>query len=348
MTLVISESNLVYYIYLLLQRRLLRFAIVGPELSFATQIVHVNMDSKDQSKLYEPIKELDIMFTQVSQNQIYPYLDILTHALGYHDHSFARADISKLSFLRVVLKPLLNLILTVKTSCFSPYSILVLLEIFGMFGELSINYKLTGEAMYISWEECINLREVKVSYLMNDCINLLEESDVQNWCFQVFSCMPQRGYFHRDLKSGTRKICSLKMSSLRSLILAWPGRSIRIYRVCLDTLVHGTRRTDYSHMCTRQKLVNMWATGAILTKVVVSSLFLFPEPAKCLFNVCSVIGIPTKETWLKGLNPTSVIDYQFPHVMFAQIFNVSRAKVVSRIFTFISLIIVPIYNNIYD
>ena len=83
-----------------------------------------------------------------------------------------------------------------------------------MFGELSMNYKLTGEAvscfilrentasipfvldfrvlkfswtgcslkmmnrMYISWEECINLREVKVSYRMNDCINLLEEFDV--------------------------------------------------------------------------------------------------------------------------------------------------------------------------
>ncbi|KAL0816172.1 hypothetical protein Bca101_072616 [Brassica carinata] len=194
MTLVISESNLVYYIYLLLQRRLLRFAI---ELSFATQIVHVVI----AGNAVEFFRKLD------------RYLDILTHALGYHDHSFARADISKLSFLRVVLKPLLNLILTVKTSCFSPYSILVLLEIFGMFGELSINYKLTGEA----------------------------ESDVQNWCFQVFSCMPQRGYFHRDLKSGT-----------------W----------------HQTYRLQ-SYVYTSK--VDMWATGAILTKVVVSSLFLFPE-----------------------------------------------------------------------
>ena len=129
------------------------------------------------------------------------------------------------------------------------------MEIFGMFGELSINYKLTGEAvscffrenmasipfvldfrvlkfswtgcslkimnkMYISWEECINLREVKVSYLMNDCINLLEESDVQNWCFQVFSCMPQRGYFHRDLKSGTRVMCILiPLPSLLAVIV---------------------------------------------------------------------------------------------------------------------------------
>ncbi|KAF2549148.1 hypothetical protein F2Q70_00022760 [Brassica cretica] len=88
------------------------------ELSFATQIVHVVI----AGNAVEFFRKLD------------RYLDILTHALGYHDHSFARADISKLSLLRVVLKPLLNLILTVKTSCFSPYFILVLMEIFGMFG----------------------------------------------------------------------------------------------------------------------------------------------------------------------------------------------------------------------
>ncbi|CAF1931701.1 unnamed protein product, partial [Brassica napus] len=206
------------------------------ELSFATQIVHVVI----AGNAVEFFRKLDRTWTpKINQNCMSPskslisclhkYLDILTHALGYHDHSFARADISKLSFLRVVLKPLLNLILTVKTSCFSPYSILVLLEIFGMFGELSINYKLTGEA----------------------------ESDVQNWCFQVFSCMPQRGYFHRDLKSENMfsKNVIIKITDLG---VAWE--------------VHGTRRTDYSHMCT-----HMWATGAILTKVVVSSLFLFPE-----------------------------------------------------------------------
>ncbi|KAG2271179.1 hypothetical protein Bca4012_073415 [Brassica carinata] len=188
------------------------------ELSFATQIVHVVI----AGNAVEFFRKLDRTWTpKINQNCMSPskslisclhkYLDILTHALGYHDHSFARADISKLSFLRVVLKPLLNLILTVKTSCFSPYSILVLLEIFGMFGELSINYKLTGEA---------------------------------------------RGYFHRDLKSENMfsKNVIIKITDLG---VAW-----ETYR--LQSYVYTSK-------------VDMWATGAILTKVVVSSLFLFPE-----------------------------------------------------------------------
>ncbi|KAL0657062.1 hypothetical protein Bca4012_077646 [Brassica carinata] len=187
-------------------------------LAFATQIVHVVI----AGNAVEFFRKLDRTWTpKINQNCMSPskslisclhkYLDILTHALGYDDHSFARADISKLSFLRVVLKPLLNLILTVKTSCFSPYSILVLMEIFGMFGELSINYKLTGEA---------------------------------------------RGYFHRDLKSENMfsKNVIIKITDL--------GTWHQTYR--LQSYVYTSK-------------VDMWATGAILTKIVVSSLFLFSE-----------------------------------------------------------------------
>ncbi|CAF2144313.1 unnamed protein product [Brassica napus] len=165
-----------------------------PELSFATQIVHVNMDSKDQSKLYEPIKELDIMLTQV------------------------RADISKLSFLRIVLKPLLNLILTVKTSCFSPYILVLIMEIFRMFGELSMNYKLTGEA---------------------------------------------RGYFHRDLKSENMfsKNVIIKITDLG---VAWEVHSnIQSMSRHAGTW-HQTYRLQ-SYVYTSK--VDMWAMGAILTKV---------------------------------------------------------------------------------
>ncbi|KAF7137781.1 hypothetical protein RHSIM_Rhsim07G0138500 [Rhododendron simsii] len=89
---------------------------------------------------------------------------------------------------------------------------------------------------YYSWEECINLREVKSLRKMNhpnivklkevirendilyfvfeymecnlyqlikDRAKLFSEAEVRNWCFQVFqglAYMHQRGYFHRDLK----------------------------------------------------------------------------------------------------------------------------------------------------
>lgn len=40
---------------------------------------------------------------------------------------------------------------------------------------------------------------------MKDRSKLFSESEVRNWCFQVFQgleYMQQRGYFHRDLKPG--------------------------------------------------------------------------------------------------------------------------------------------------
>lgn len=115
----------------------------------------------------------------------------------------------------------------------------------GTFGSVwrAIN-KLSGEVVavkkmkkkYYSWEECINLREVKslrklnhpnivklkevirendilyfvfeymefnLYQLMKDRETLFSEAEIRNWCFQVFqglAYMHQRGYFHRDLK----------------------------------------------------------------------------------------------------------------------------------------------------
>ncbi|XP_018511709.2 LOW QUALITY PROTEIN: cyclin-dependent kinase F-4 [Brassica rapa] len=115
----------------------------------------------------------------------------------------------------------------------------------GTFGNVwrAVN-KQTGEFVaikkmkkkYYSWEECVNLREVKslsrmnhpnivklkevirendnmyfvfeymecnLYQLMKDRPKLFAESDIRNWCFQVFqglSYMHQHGYFHRDLK----------------------------------------------------------------------------------------------------------------------------------------------------
>ncbi|KAF2532684.1 hypothetical protein F2Q70_00031401 [Brassica cretica] len=200
----------------------------------------------------------------------------------------------------------------------------------GTFGNVwrAVN-KLTGEVVaikkmkkkYYSWEECINLREVKslsrmnhpnivklkevirendilyfvfeymecnLYQLMKDRPKLFAESDIRNWCFQVFQglCyMHQRGYFHRDLKP--------EYVSTR-----W----YRAPEVLLRSYVYTSK-------------VDMWAMGAILAELL-SLRPLFPGASEAdeIYKICSVIGSPTEETWLKGLNLASVINYQFPQL----------------------------------
>lgn len=57
--------------------------------------------------------------------------------------------------------------------------------------------------------ECLSLndllQECNLYQLMKDRAKLFSESEVRNWCFQVFqglAYMHRQGYFHRDLKPG--------------------------------------------------------------------------------------------------------------------------------------------------
>ena len=89
----------------------------------------------------------------------------------------------------------------------------------------------------------------------------------------------------------------------------------------------------------------MWAMGAILAELLSLcplfpgarylsngdhvQFFLIKQRCECdnisfnvrseadeIYKVCNVIGSPTRETWLEGLNLASVINYQFPQVNF--------------------------------
>ncbi|EOY25312.1 Kinase superfamily protein isoform 1 [Theobroma cacao] len=226
----------------------------------------------------------------------------------------------------------------------------------GTFGSVwrAIN-KLSGEVVaikkmkkkYYSWEECVNLREVKslrrmnhpnivklkevirendilyfvfeylecsLYQLMKDREKLFSEVEIRNWCFQVFqglAYMHQRGYFHRDLKPEnllvTKDIIKIADFGLAREISSQPPYteyvSTRWYRapeVLLQSFLYTSK-------------VDMWAMGAIMAELfTLRPLFPGTSEADEIYKICSVVGTPSKDSWLDGLNLARAINYQFP------------------------------------
>lgn len=202
---------------------------------------------------------------------------------------------------------------------------------------------------YYSWEECINLREVKslrkmnhpnvvklkevirendilyfvfeymecsLYQLMKDRVKLFLESDIRNWCFQVFqglAYMHQRGYFHRDLKPEnflvTKDVIKIADFGLAREIVSQPPYteyvSTRWYRapeVLLQSATYGPA-------------VDMWAMGAIMAELfTLRPLFPGSSEADEIYKICSVIGSPTKSSWAEGLELARGINYKFPEL----------------------------------
>ncbi|KAK7346170.1 hypothetical protein VNO80_20685 [Phaseolus coccineus] len=200
---------------------------------------------------------------------------------------------------------------------------------------------------YYSWEECVNLREVKSLRKMNHpnivklkevirecdtlCLvfeymefnlyqlmknreKLFSENDVRNWCFQVFqglACMHQRGYFHRDLKPEnllvTKDVIKIADFGLAREISSQPP-----YTEYVSTRWYRAPEVLLQSHLYGSK-VDMWAMGAIMAELfTLRPLFPGTSEADEIYKICSVIGSPTTESWADGLKLARDINYQFP------------------------------------
>ncbi|CAL5432006.1 unnamed protein product [Camellia sinensis] len=227
----------------------------------------------------------------------------------------------------------------------------------GTFGTVwrAIN-KQTGEVVaikkmkrkYYSWEECINLREVKslrkmshpnivklkevirehdilyfvfeymdfnLYQLMKDRAKLFSEAEVKNWCFQVFqglAYMHQRGYFHRDLKP-ENLLVSKDVIKIADFGLAREISSQPPYTEYVSTRWYRAPEVLLQSPM-YNSAVDMWAMGAIMAELF-SLRPLFPGSSEAdeIYKICSVIGTPTESEWAEGLKLAS-INYQFPQL----------------------------------
>ncbi|KAH9623399.1 hypothetical protein KSS87_000212 [Heliosperma pusillum] len=240
----------------------------------------------------------------------------------------------------------------------------------GTFGSVwrAIN-KQTGEVVaikkmkrkYYSWEECINLREVKSLKKMNhpnivklkeiirehdilhfvfeymECnlyqlmkvrARLSSETEVRNWCFQVFqglAYMHQRGYFHRDLKP-ENLLVSKDVIKIADFGLAREITSAPPYTEYVSTRWYRAPEVMLQS-ATYSSAVDMWAMGAIMAEMfTLRPLFPGLSEADEIYKICSVVGTPTESTWAHGMRLARAMNYQFPQLFSPVYLSLPRKK----------------------
>ncbi|XP_010686850.2 cyclin-dependent kinase F-4 [Beta vulgaris subsp. vulgaris] len=231
----------------------------------------------------------------------------------------------------------------------------------GTFGSVwsAIN-KQTGEVVaikqmknkkYHSWEECINLTEVKsllkmsshpnivklrevirehdILYLVFEYMEcnlyqlirkrgtrLFSEDEVRNCCFQVFQAlayMHQCGYFHRDLKLANLLVSNnlIKLADFGSARKIDSGQPYTQY---VTTRWYRAPEVILKSP-TYTSAVDMWAMGAIMAELfTLRPLFPGLNGADQMYKICSVIGSPTDNSWPHGIRLARGMNYQFPYL----------------------------------
>nr|XP_017221605.1 PREDICTED: cyclin-dependent kinase F-4-like [Daucus carota subsp. sativus] len=198
-----------------------------------------------------------------------------------------------------------------------------------------------------SWEECLNLREVKSLKKMRhanivklkeiigennflffvfeymDC-NLYQfmstrtkpfsETEIRNWCFQVFqglAYMHERGYFHRDLKP-ENLLVNGDIMKIADLGLAREINSSPPYSEYVATRWYRAPEILLAAPI-YGPAVDMWAMGAIMAELLTSCpLFAGVNQQHQMYRICSVLGTPTEVDWAYGIELADDISYQFP------------------------------------
>ncbi|EPS73064.1 hypothetical protein M569_01692, partial [Genlisea aurea] len=202
---------------------------------------------------------------------------------------------------------------------------------------------------YYSWDECINLREVKSLRKMNhpnvvklkevikeheslyfvfeymECNlyqlmkgkeSLFSEAEVRNWCFQVFQGLAyihQRGYFHRDLKP-ENLLVSKDVIKIADFGLAREINSKPPFTEYVSTRWYRApevllQSTIYGAS------VDIWAVGAIMAELfTLRPLFPGSSEADEIYKICCVLGSPTNLEWKEGIELANAINYKFPQV----------------------------------
>lgn len=201
---------------------------------------------------------------------------------------------------------------------------------------------------YYSWDECLNLREVKslrklnhanivklkevirendqlffvfeymkenLYQMMKDRDKLFPESVIRNITYQVMqglAFMHKHGFFHRDLKPENLLCSGPDLVKIADFGLAREIRSRPPYTDYVSTRWY--RAPEVLLRSTNYNSpIDIWAVGAIVAELyTLRPLFPGSSEIDQIFKCCTVLGTPKQAEWDEGYRLASAMNFRWP------------------------------------
>uniref|UniRef100_A0AAR2KS76 non-specific serine/threonine protein kinase n=1 Tax=Pygocentrus nattereri TaxID=42514 RepID=A0AAR2KS76_PYGNA len=201
---------------------------------------------------------------------------------------------------------------------------------------------------FYSWEECMNLREVKslkklnhanviklkevirendhlyfvfeymkenLYQLMKERTRLFPESAVRNIMFQILQGLAfihKHGFFHRDMKPENLLCMGPELVKIADFGLA---REIRSRPPYTDYV--STRWYRAPEVLLRSTIysspIDQWAVGCIMAELyTLRPLFPGSSEVDTIFKICQVLGTPKKNDWPEGYQLATTMSFRWP------------------------------------
>ncbi|KAG0478451.1 hypothetical protein HPP92_013170 [Vanilla planifolia] len=196
------------------------------------------------------------------------------------------------------------------------------------------------------WEECMNLREVKLLQKLNhpniiklkeivkenselflifehmdynlyqvirDCQRPFSESEIRSLMSQVLqglSYMHRNGYFHRDLKPENllvkNEIIKIADFGLAREVMSWAPYTDYVSTRWYRAPEVLLQSSAYS------PAIDMWAVGAILAELfTLYPLFPGESVTDQIYKICTVLGSPDSSIWPEGMGLSRALNFNF-------------------------------------
>ncbi|XP_029107195.1 serine/threonine-protein kinase ICK-like isoform X2 [Scleropages formosus] len=201
---------------------------------------------------------------------------------------------------------------------------------------------------FYSWEECMNLREVKslkklnhanvvklkevirendhlyfvfeymkenLYQLMKDRSRLFPESAVRNIMYQILQGLAfihKHGFFHRDMKPENLLCMGPELVKIADFGLAREIRSRPPYTDYVSTRWY--RAPEVLLRSTNYSSpIDQWAVGCIMAELyTLRPLFPGSSEVDTIFKICQVLGTPKKNDWLEGYQLAAAMNFRWP------------------------------------